>query len=676
MRLDGDQFHREIAQAAAEVEALDGKNVDIDIKADSHHLDQVAAASVPAARGLASVTDASRKLDRGFRDVERIAPRATSHVSMFSRSLMGIPAPVLIAGAVTAFAAVGPVAGAAAGAVGVFTGATAGAILAIRGLQAEFKSGSAIGQALETELTGLRGEIDRLSATAASASAGGVLSGFAQAREFLPEISDEVRDISHNLGVAFSVGTGGLITGLKVAMPLLQDGGRYAAILAQKFADFAASQDFADFIDYAREELPKVGAALESVVQGTISLARALAPVGDDIVEIINLTGKLANALGPAIGVATSVSDLAGGGLIPRLFGSRDKNKDAAEVAVKAVNDTTSAVANLNPVLDENARRYGTTATALKTATDAQGKQADAAAQATLKMQLENDAAGILKQSLDLLNGEALSAAEAQNAFESSLVNMGKATKRGARELKGMSKESIDLRGQLNSQIQNLQRVVEANGGLENSTGAARKQMKDMRQQIIDNAVAHGIDRGAVTAYVDELLKIPAKIPPTELDVEKKKAEDKIKDFKELLDSLHSKHITVSATVLQGTLNKLAANPALISANGNIFPSVKAYATGGMENHVAQIAPAGPVRIWAEPETGGEAYIPLAPSKRARSVAIWQETGERLGVSDGGRTVSLDHATIMALAAAMSRVQVRSVVSAGAVEHAVAGGLR
>jgi hypothetical protein len=36
--------------------------------------------------------------------------------------------------------------------------------------------------------------------------------------------------------------------------------------------------------------------------------------------------------------------------------------------------------------------------------------------------------------------------------------------------------------------------------------------------------------------------------------------------------------------------------------------------------------------VWAEPETGGEAYIPLAPSKRARSLNIWQETGKRLGV--------------------------------------------
>lgn len=63
------------------------------------------------------------------------------------------------------------------------------------------------------------------------------------------------------------------------------------------------------------------------------------------------------------------------------------------------------------------------------------------------------------------------------------------------------------------------------------------------------------------------------------------------------------------------------------------------YAAGGIrENHIATIAPAGSRRVWAEPETGGESYIPLAPQKRARSTAIWRETGHRLGQSfaDGG----------------------------------------
>lgn len=68
------------------------------------------------------------------------------------------------------------------------------------------------------------------------------------------------------------------------------------------------------------------------------------------------------------------------------------------------------------------------------------------------------------------------------------------------------------------------------------------------------------------------------------------------------------------------------------SANGNVFPAVKAFANGGLERHVAQIArPSVPYRVWAEPETGGEAYIPLALAKRERSTAILADVADRFG---------------------------------------------
>ncbi|MGP4092924.1 hypothetical protein [Nonomuraea sp. KM90] len=64
----------------------------------------------------------------------------------------------------------------------------------------------------------------------------------------------------------------------------------------------------------------------------------------------------------------------------------------------------------------------------------------------------------------------------------------------------------------------------------------------------------------------------------------------------------------------------------LTYANGGIR-----YFAGGAENHVAQIASPGTIRIWNEPETHGEAYIPLAMSKRGRSEDILSEVAERFG---------------------------------------------
>lgn len=70
----------------------------------------------------------------------------------------------------------------------------------------------------------------------------------------------------------------------------------------------------------------------------------------------------------------------------------------------------------------------------------------------------------------------------------------------------------------------------------------------------------------------------------------------------------------------------------IANADGNIFNTVTAFANGGVtERHEAQIAPAGAWRVWAEEETGGEAYIPLAATKRSRSTGILAEVAQRFG---------------------------------------------
>ncbi|KDE14921.1 phage tail tape measure protein [Rhodococcus aetherivorans] len=94
--------------------------------------------------------------------------------------------------------------------------------------------------------------------------------------------------------------------------------------------------------------------------------------------------------------------------------------------------------------------------------------------------------------------------------------------------------------------------------------------------------------------------------------------------------------------------DKVTADGTVEAATGPAVPGntlataqVRLFAQGGIEDHSAQIAPAGAMRLWAEPETGGEAYIPLAGAKRARSVGITREVARRFGyalvpMADGG----------------------------------------
>jgi predicted ester cyclase len=251
-------------------------------------------------------------------------------------------------------------------------------------------------------------------------------------------------------------------------------------------------------------------------------------------------------------------------------------------------------------------------------------------------MYLENDAAGILKTGLDLLNGKTLNAAQAQNSFDSSLVNMGDHVNATGKKItftttsiKDMSSASVALRGQLNGQVTNLQNVVEANGGLANSTGKARAQMVTMRQQIIDNAVAHGVDRAAVTAYIDKLLKVPKSVPPTKLDVDTAAANAKIAAIKKLIATIPEKR-TISLYVAGGAsaaqaiaaingINKragmaagrahggpvTAGTPYVVGErrpelfvpdqNGTIIPQVPAPAAMGGFNRAGQAGQSGPL---------------------------------------------------------------------------------
>jgi hypothetical protein len=74
-----------------------------------------------------------------------------------------------------------------------------------------------------------------------------------------------------------------------------------------------------------------------------------------------------------------------------------------------------------------------------------------------------------------------------------------------------------------------------------------------------------------------------------------------------------------------------STRPANAFADGGILEFFK---DGGIsENHIAQISRGQiPFRVWSEPETGGEAYIPLHDSKRSRSTQILTTVADMFGM--------------------------------------------
>ncbi|MGI5526815.1 phage tail tape measure protein [Streptomyces syringium] len=180
--------------------------------------------------------------------------------------------------------------------------------------------------------------------------------------------------------------------------------------------------------------------------------------------------------------------------------------------------------------------------------------------------------------------------------------------------------------------------------------------------------VAVSANAGAAIASLEELRgKISATHGKTvTISAPTQEARDQVEALGFKITEIHGKEVTVqvptgSATgqvsTIQGAINSLQDKTVTISifkteylnsvrensygpyADGYRFGKAEAdggvlefYADGGVrENHVAQIAPAGTWRVWAEDETGGEAYVPLSPSKRGRSKAILGEVARRFG---------------------------------------------
>ncbi|KQY77547.1 hypothetical protein ASD13_02385 [Microbacterium sp. Root1433D1] len=175
-----------------------------------------------------------------------------------------------------------------------------------------------------------------------------------------------------------------------------------------------------------------------------------------------------------------------------------------------------------------------------------------------------------------------------------------------------------------------------------NDTLAAQKQA------FIDSSIEAGYNADRVHDLADEVFNMPTP-EQIKITVDTATARTQIHDF---MRDYGSQTINVWLNPKTQALNdafagylngiKKADGGIVNFADGGIRPSIAAFAQGGMsENHVAQFARAGEYLIWAEPETGGEAYIPLAPSKRARSEQIMAVTAERLG----GRYIPSDAAS-------------------------------
>jgi hypothetical protein len=245
--------------------------------------------------------------------------------------------------------------------------------------------------------------------------------------------------------------------------------------------------------------------------------------------------------------------------------------------AMKRAKDGTDSVTQSSSGV---ASALGATNTAYQLAEAAARKSTQQARQQTIQWQLENDAADLLTQSINKLNGATDTYKESQNAFQQQLVTLVQGIKSGSTSIRGLSSDAIANRGNLLQAAEAAKSTAAAYGQMKNSSAAGRQELVKLRQQIIENAAAHGEDRNAVAAYIDEILKIPSHIPPTKAQIDDTQAVETINHIQYLIDHING-NITVRAHG-SGTVASLNASGGYISGPGSgTSDSIPAWLSNG-----------------------------------------------------------------------------------------------
>ncbi len=309
-------------------------------------------------------------------------------------------------------------------------------------------------------------------------------------------------------------------------------------------------------------------------------------------------------------------------GVAFRSVSAQGKIKDLA----KAVEDSQTAFDNQEKANGDS----GETA-----ATVAEQYQAEAATVSDLSSELQqlveqfNEANGVNQDAIsanasyqEALAGLADQVADQRKNTEGYTTSLNENTAIGASNASMLS----DLADKAQTSAKAQFDVDQSTMGAKAASDKYASTLAAQRQKFIESATAAGFNAGEVKKLADRVFQLPSE-KQIKILANTDQAQTALADFIRQYDGRVIRMNTINS-VQQVVSGSGVTTQRAVQANGSVLDF---YANGGFgESHVAQIAAAGTMRVWAEPETGGEAYIPLATSKRTRSLAIWEETGRRL----------------------------------------------
>lgn len=520
-------------------------------------------------------------------------------------------------------------------------------------------------------------------------------------------------------------------------------------------------------LDAARQLGFNLNDVTEAALGNTEAMARVnahAAAVRQSYVDAGQAGGDFSATQGDVAGQMDKVT-----GAIGATNGELDAGRQKQLDLAAASSDTASSFSSEATAAENLADRYSTSAATYSAVIASQQQLADKAEAATLKMQLENDAAGLLKQSLDLLNGENMNVAQAQNSFERGQLTLaspikqaqqqladaqkragevaadtgkksaggaaavakaqlsltqaqdhltrvqstGKATAEqlasaqdrveratlnlstaqgkassttggatkaqrdaadaavaqakanlaAAKSLTGSGDAAVTNRANLLNLASGAALVAEKFGDQKDSAEAGRKKLIELRDQIVKNAVAQGMNKDEVVKYIDSVLKIPASVPPTKADADTSAAKRKLSDLRtEIRETMKDRRATMFIDVatnvgsavanITGTIGAIGAT---VRAKGGPIPGfagggkLRGPGTGTSDSIVAVVRQTGkPVMV-----STGEYVSTESSTKRNEAALAAGNRGATLAVA--GQGGGWDEDAVRMLAREMAR---------------------
>ncbi|TFC59405.1 MULTISPECIES: phage tail tape measure protein [unclassified Cryobacterium] len=355
------------------------------------------------------------------------------------------------------------------------------------------------------------------------------------------------------------------------------------------------------------------------------------------VVSNLEKTGaaKTAKLLGISLGTLTDAA-LGEGKAVKEVTGILAEHRAEADKSGNQSSMLRGSFNSIEEVINATSGELADAKVAWREHKDAMGEstvEAEEAAPAYVAVEESID--GVITSVSDLatelakLNGQNLDAREAARAleeaydsFDESLAENGAGLNELGTDLDTTTEAGREMQSKLDDIAQAAldtgQAIIDSGGKYADYQASLQASRDALLIRISDL----GITGQAAQDLADDILAIPT-AAEVQVFADTEAAAARLLYIQNLIDGIGG---TMAVHVANG---RGGGGMTMNEADGGV---VSYYANGGIrENHVAQIAKAGAMRVWAEPETEGEGYIPLAQSKRGRSTAVLADIAGKFG---------------------------------------------